>query len=159
MPFEAFLTYFAGVSVCFCRDAWVARIGLDLVFDVDARQLSTVPVVRLCVPHSATVEFIGLHQKDKREQNAPDQLDLTCFVFREQADGSRKPVTHLKTKTERQQFMQLDPETGPTEKATMTMETTYTRAEVDQALVDFAFELGERDLLDELERTLLRVGQ
>ncbi|ETO36307.1 hypothetical protein RFI_00758 [Reticulomyxa filosa] len=84
ISWEDFLDYFSSITVCYCRRDWVeARIGADLSFDFEKNEL-TAPL-------------------DEREQDAPTNLDLCVFVFRE-TDGGREPVGFLGMENARHSF-------------------------------------------------------
>jgi len=109
MAYEDFLKYFTTITACYCRRDWSdARIECQLKFEHDGKELETVGI-RLTVPEQGKIEWLGMFQKDNREQDAFPYTDLACFVFRETNNG-REPVGYVGLETSRQLFTQFGPE-------------------------------------------------
>jgi len=103
ISWEDFLAYFANVTVCYCRRDWVdARLGVDMSFDFEKKELTT-PTVRLIVPKGGKWEWIGAYQQDEREQDAPKNMDLCVFVLKE-VEGGREPIAFLGMENSRHSF-------------------------------------------------------
>jgi len=111
MCYEDFLDYFTTLTVCYCRRDWKdARAPVFLNFDHKTKMLTTNPL-RLVVPRGGKAEWIGMFQQDQREQGAPDYIDLTALIFRENGD-SREPVGYVGCESARQIFASFTPESS-----------------------------------------------
>jgi len=105
------LNYFTTLTVCYCRRDWKdARVPVTLNFDHKNNALSVKPI-KLVVPPGGKAEWIGMFQQDLREKDAPDYIDLTALIFKENGNR-REPIGYVGCESARQVFASFTPESN-----------------------------------------------
>eukprot|EP00493_Phyllostaurus_siculus_P026485 UN26830 len=83
MSFEDVLKYFSRMTICYCEPGTSAtRLPVKIGISENDSMFKFVQV-KVQVPSSGTISWIGLHQWDARMRGAPPYTDITCLIFKE----------------------------------------------------------------------------
>jgi len=87
MAFEDVLKYFSRMTICYCNlGVSATRLPVSIGISESDNMFKFVQV-KVQVPSSGKISWIGLHQWDARIRDAPSYADITCLIFKKEGDA------------------------------------------------------------------------
>lgn len=85
MSFEDVVKFFSRLNICFCEPKTkVTRLPFQIGLRDEQFEYVQLHIV---VPQGGKIQWIGLHQPDKRIKTAPPYTDLTLLIFKKDGEN------------------------------------------------------------------------